>query len=117
MAEGIVEGDGHDRRADAVRRHQDLQSVRTVKVAALPGADANAVFLDAEITACKAEPVDAEKPDGLQTLYITIDAAAATANNVYKVASQEIRAGYEYNVKTPLFELAGVICELEVRNG
>ena len=70
-----------------------------------------------EITACKAEPVDAEKPDGLQTLYITIDAAAATANNVYKVASQEIRAGYEYNVKTPLFELAGVICELEVRNG
>ena len=77
----------------------------------------NAVFLDAEITACKAEPVDAEKPDGLQTLYITIDAAAATANNVYKVASQEIRAGYEYNVKTPLFELAGVICELEVRNG
>ena len=77
----------------------------------------NAVFLDAEITACKAVPVDAEKPDSLQTLYITIDAAAATANNVYKVASQEIRAGYEYNVKTPLFELAGVICELEVRNG
>ena len=47
LAEGIVEGDGHDRRADAVRRHQNLQSVRTVKVAALPGADANAVFLDA----------------------------------------------------------------------
>ena len=47
LAESIVEGDGHDRRADAVRRHQDLQSVRTVKVAALPGADANAVFLDA----------------------------------------------------------------------
>ena len=70
----------------------------------------NAVFLDAEITACKAVPVDAEKPDSLQTLYITIDAAAATANNVYKVASQEIRAGYEYNVKTPLFALAGVSC-------
>lgn len=77
----------------------------------------NAVFLDAEITGCKAEPVDPEKPDGPQTLYITIDAAATTANNIYKVASQEIRVGYEYNVKTPLFELAGVICELEVRNG
>ena len=77
----------------------------------------NAVFLDAVIMACTAEPVSADDPDGLQNLYLTIDAAASTANNVYKVASQEIRVGYEYNVKTPYFELPGVICDLEVRNG
>lgn len=77
----------------------------------------NAVFLDAVITDCRIEPSDSEKPDGAQNLYITIDAAATTANNIYKVASQEIRAGYEYNVKTPYFELPGVICGMEVRNG
>ena len=75
----------------------------------------NAVFLDAVITECRAEPSSPDASDGAQDLYITIDAAATTANNVYKVASQEIRTGYEYNVKTPYFELPGVICDLEVR--
>lgn len=77
----------------------------------------NAVFLDAVITECRAEPSSPDAPDGAQDLYITIDAAATTANNVYKVASQEIRTGYEYNVKTPYFELPGVICAMEVENG
>lgn len=77
----------------------------------------NAVFLDAVITECRTEPSDPENLDGAQELYITIDAAATTANSVYKVASQEIRAGYEYNIKTPYFELPGVICSMEVRNG
>lgn len=75
----------------------------------------NAVFLDATITGCVAEPVDAEDPDKGYNLYITIDAQATTQNNVFKVSSQEIRVGYEYNVKTPYFELPGVICDLEVR--
>ena len=66
---------------------------------------------------CRAEPSSPDAPDGAQDLYITIDAAATTANNVYKVASQEIRTGYEYNVKTPYFELPGVICAMEVENG
>lgn len=74
----------------------------------------NAVFLDAVITECHAEPVDAENPNGLQNLYISVDASASTANNVFKVASQEVRVGYEYNLKTPYFELLGVICDLEV---
>lgn len=75
----------------------------------------NAVFLDAAITDCRYVPVDDANPEGSQTLYLTIDAAATTANNAFKVASQEVRVGYEYNVKTPYFELAGVICDLEVR--
>ena len=75
------------------------------------------MFLDAVITGCRTEPSSPDAPDGAQDLYITIDAAAATANNVYKVASQEIRTGYEYNVKTPFFELPGVICAMEVENG
>lgn len=74
----------------------------------------NAVFLDAVITDCRAEPVNAADPNGLQSLYLTIEAAATTANNVFKVSSQEVRVGYEYNVKTPLFELPGVICDMEV---
>lgn len=74
----------------------------------------NAVLLDAVITACHAEPVDPTAPDGTQNLFITIEASATTANNIYKVASQEIRVGYEYNVKTPCFELPGVICDMEV---
>ena len=77
----------------------------------------NAVFLDAVITECRAEPSSPDAPDGAQDLYITIDAAVTTANNIYKVASQEIRTGYEYNVKTPYFELPGVICAMEVENG
>ena len=75
------------------------------------------VLCDAVITECRAEPSSPDASDGAQDLYITIDAAATTANNVYKVASQEIRTGYEYNVKTPYFELPGVICAMEVENG
>ena len=75
----------------------------------------NAVFLDASITQCRAELIDANAPEKGYDLYITIDAAASTANSVFKVASQEIRVGYEYNVNTPYFELPGVICDLEVR--
>lgn len=77
----------------------------------------NAKFLDAEIIGCESVPMDSADRDGHQALYLTIRATATTANNVYKVSSQEIRVGYEYNVKTPYFELAGVICDLEVENG
>lgn len=77
----------------------------------------NAKFLDATIVSCEAVPMDAAAKDGHQTLRITIEAAATSSNNIYKVSSQEVRVGYEYNVKTPLFELAGIISNLVVENG
>lgn len=77
----------------------------------------NAKTLDATILSCSNVPMDASDPDGHQALSITIEAAATTTYSIYKVASQEVRVGYEYNVKTPLFELAGVISNLEVVHG
>ena len=74
----------------------------------------NATTLDAEILACSNVPMDKADPDGHQALSITIEAAATTNYQIYKVASQEVRVGYAYNVKTPLFELAGVISDVEV---
>lgn len=73
----------------------------------------NAKFLDATITNCESKPA----ADGLENLYVTVEAAATTSDNIYKVASQEVRVGYEYNIKTQLFELPGVICDLEVSHG
>lgn len=77
----------------------------------------NAKFLDATITACDSTLMDGASKDGHRALYLTIEAAATTSNNIYKVSSQEVRVGYAYNVKTPYFELEGVICDLEVQNG
>lgn len=77
----------------------------------------NAKKLDSTILSCENRPMDAANPDGPQALFITVEAAATTNYNIYKVASQEVRVGYLYNVKTPLFELEGVICDLEVTYG
>ena len=46
LTKGVIVGDRHDRCADTVRRDRDLQRVRAIPVAALIGADADAVFLD-----------------------------------------------------------------------
>ena len=77
----------------------------------------NAKLLDAEIVSCESTPMGGAETDGHCQLRITIEAAAETGSNAYKVSTQEVRVGYEYTVKTPYFELAGVISDLEVRNG
>lgn len=70
-------------------------------------------LLDATLTACEAKPQD----DGKYTLYLSVKGTATMSEMVYKLGPQDVRVGFEYIVKTSSFELTGVVCELEVRNG
>lgn len=72
-------------------------------------------LISAVITDVRTESYENEL--GHVRLYITVDATAMFAGNVYKVGSQEVRVGYEYILKTSEFELTGLICALEVNDG
>lgn len=69
--------------------------------------------LNATLTGATHEAGD----DGKETLYLSIDGVCTMSELVYKLGPQDVRVGFEYIAKTSSFELTGIVCTMEIRNG